>query len=86
MPAKALIDLSSIASFVAANYNKPLTHDDIRVIEDALERVKEQYGDDYQTEHLIDGKQVRINLLWFSTYIVRMLLFSFKCAAYIFSF
>ena len=53
-----LIDLSSIASFIAANYNKPLSPRDISVISDAIETIKQQYGEDYQTDHIIDGKPV----------------------------
>ena len=50
-----LIDISSIAAFISSNYNTPMTLEDFKVIETALNMLKEKYSIDYQTKHLVNG-------------------------------
>lgn len=54
-----LIDLSTIATFIAENYNKPLTDSDIKEIEGRLVRLKEILAPYYKTNHTENGKMVK---------------------------
>ncbi len=53
-----LIDLSSIATFVAGNYNKPMDSLDFREIESKIAVLKEAIGEKYLTEHVQNGSVV----------------------------
>lgn len=53
-----LIDLSTIAAFIAGNYNQSIQNDDILEIEEKLKRLKSVVGPLYITNHVQDGKKV----------------------------
>lgn len=53
--ASVLIDLSSIASFIAANYNNPIKPEELKLIETAISSLKDEYAESYKTKHVIDG-------------------------------
>ena len=51
-----LMDLSTIATFIAENYNKPLTEKDSEEIESRISRLKEKLGACYITNHIQNGE------------------------------
>lgn len=51
-----LVDISTIAAFIAGNYNKPLDDSDIKKIETKLDQLRESVGEYYLTEHVQNGK------------------------------
>ena len=53
-----LVDLSSIAAFIASNYNTPLVQADIVEIENKLQELSNSFGQYYLTNHVIDEKMV----------------------------
>lgn len=53
-----LSDLSPIASFIAANYNSPLTSNDLDEIEEKLQRIQKELGELYTTVHVQDGEAI----------------------------
>lgn len=53
-----LFDLSTIASFIAGNYNKSLTADDVREIEIKINNLHNTFGKRYLTNHVQDGHLV----------------------------
>lgn len=53
-----LVDLSTIATFIAGNYNQSIQNDDILEIEEKLKRLKSVVGSLYVTNHVQDGKKV----------------------------
>lgn len=53
-----LFDLSSIATFVAGNYNTPITDSDLTEIERELKRIKKECTHLYRTMHIQHGKTV----------------------------
>lgn len=53
-----LVDLSTIAAFIAGNYNKSLQNEDIIEIEKKLRRLGEILGPLYRTNHVQNGKKI----------------------------
>ena len=53
-----LIDLSTIASFIAENYNKPLSASETLQIEKALDQLRQSDGKYYLTNHVQNGHVV----------------------------
>lgn len=53
-----MIDLSTIATFIAGNYNDPITREDIEEISCKLEKLEREFGDFYKTNHIQSGKTV----------------------------
>lgn len=53
-----LLDLSTIATFIAGNYNKPLDDTDVLEIEAKLDQLRKIVGEYYLTEHVQNGKVV----------------------------
>ena len=51
-----LVDLSTIATFIAGNYNKAITTDDISNIKKRLNTLKKKIGFIYETDHIVSGK------------------------------
>ncbi len=53
-----LADLSTIAAFVAGNYNKSIKEDELKEIERNIEHLKKNAGDFYSTVHIQNGQIV----------------------------
>jgi len=53
-----LIDLSTIATFISRNYNKPIELLDIENIQEKIRKVEEEFQEYYITEHVQNGKNV----------------------------
>lgn len=53
-----LIDLSTIATFVAGSYNKPIEFSDIEEIKKKIQKLEEVFKTYYLTEHVHNGKLV----------------------------
>lgn len=53
-----LVDLSTIATFIAENYNQPLTQSDITFIEELLRKLRNSDGQFYLTNHVQNGRPI----------------------------
>ena len=53
-----LVDLSSIAAFIAGNYNAPLLQEDIVEIENKMRALHKSFSQYYMTNHVVDGELV----------------------------
>jgi len=51
-----ICDLSSYATFISANYNNPNNDKVISELEAIIDEVEAEYGEYYQTIHIMDGK------------------------------
>lgn len=54
-----LADISTIAAFVAGNYNKPVKLDELNDIEQSINWIKNEFGEYYLTTHVQGGKVIR---------------------------